>query len=99
MKNEYDFPGAERGKVLRENAEFDLPIYLDADVREYLTERARDKGVEVGAVVNQLLKRDIELIETPNSTLSRWTMTSAQGAWISCPTHRSSACSINSQQV
>jgi len=31
---------------------------------EYDFQRARDKGIEVGDLVNQLLKRDIELIET-----------------------------------
>lgn len=64
MKDEYDFSNAERGKFFRENAVFDLPIYLDADVRDYLALRARDKGIAVGELVNKLLKRDIELIET-----------------------------------
>jgi hypothetical protein len=32
-------------------------------VRDYLTERAKAKGVDVGDLVNDLLKRDIELIE------------------------------------
>jgi hypothetical protein len=32
-------------------------------VRDYLTERAKAKGVEVNELVNNLLKRDIELIE------------------------------------
>jgi predicted HicB family RNase H-like nuclease len=41
-----------------------LPIYLDPEVREYLTARAKDKGVEVNRLVNDLLKRDIDLIET-----------------------------------
>jgi hypothetical protein len=33
-------------------------------VRDYLTARAKAKGVEVNELVNELLKRDIELIET-----------------------------------
>jgi hypothetical protein len=32
-------------------------------VRDYLTERAKAKGVPVSDLVNDLLKRDIELIE------------------------------------
>ena len=40
-----------------------LPIYLDDETQRYLTDRAQAKGVDVGALVNQLLKKDIELIE------------------------------------
>jgi hypothetical protein len=64
MKNEYDFSGAERGKFFRKEATLDLPVYLEAGVRDYLTARAKAKGVEVNELVNELLKRDIELIET-----------------------------------
>ncbi len=64
MKNEYDFREAERGKFFRKNAVLDLPVNLEAGVRDYLTERAKAKGVEVNDLVNDLLKRDIELIET-----------------------------------
>jgi hypothetical protein len=39
-------------------------LYLDPDVRDYLAARAKDKGIEVNQLVNELLKRDIELIET-----------------------------------
>jgi predicted HTH domain antitoxin len=63
MKNEYDFSGAERGKFFRKDAVLELPVYLDASVRDYLTARAKAKGLEVNELVNELLKRDIELIE------------------------------------
>ena len=53
----------ERGKFYRPDAVLDLPVYLDARVRDYLTARAKAKGVEVNDLVNELLKRDIELIE------------------------------------
>jgi predicted HicB family RNase H-like nuclease len=64
MQNEYDFSNAERGKFHRKDAVLNLPIYLDPEVREYLTARAKDKGVEVNRLVNDLLRRDIDLIET-----------------------------------
>ena len=64
MKSEYDFSGAERGKFFRKDAVFELPVYLEAGVRDYLTARAKAKGLEVNELVNELLKRDIELIET-----------------------------------
>jgi hypothetical protein len=41
-----------------------LPVYLDADVQRYLTERAADKGVPLGELVNGLLKREIQIIES-----------------------------------
>ncbi len=63
MKDQYDFSGAQRGKFYRANATLQLPVYLDTEVREYLAQRAKAKGIEVGALVNDLLKRDIGLIE------------------------------------
>jgi len=63
MKDEYDFSNATRGKFRRSDAAFDIPVYLDASVREYLTARAKAKGVEVNELVNELLKRGIDLIE------------------------------------
>ena len=64
MQNDYDFSNAQRGKFYRKDATLELPIYLDPQVRDYLAERAKAKGVEVNQLVNDLLKRDIELIET-----------------------------------
>ncbi len=63
MKDEYDFSKGERGKFYQSNAKFSLPIYLDDDVFSYLAEKANNKGVEVGTLVNEILKKDIELIE------------------------------------
>ena len=64
MKSEYDFSKGERGKFFKANAELRLPVYLDADVQDYLTERAADKGVPLGEMVNGLLKREIQIIES-----------------------------------
>jgi uncharacterized protein len=63
MKDEYDFSKAVRGKFFRKPALTDLPIYLEPDVLEYLSARAQAKGIELNALVNELLKRDIGLIE------------------------------------
>jgi len=63
MKAEYDFSNAERGKFYRKDAVFNLPVYLDPQIREYLAERAQAKGVELSALVNELLRKDIELID------------------------------------
>ena len=64
MKPEYDFSKGERGKFFRPDAELRLPVYLDADVQHYLTQRAADKGVPLGEMVNGLLKREIQNIES-----------------------------------
>jgi hypothetical protein len=64
MQNEYDFSNGQRGKFFRKDATLELPIYLDPQVRDYLAARAKAKGIEVNQLVNELLKRDIELIET-----------------------------------
>jgi hypothetical protein len=64
MQDEYDFSNAERGKFYRKDAILELPIYLDADVRDYLAARAKAKGIDINQLVNELLKRDIEIIES-----------------------------------
>ena len=64
MKPEYDFSKGVRGKFFRPDAELRLPVYLDGDVQRYLAERAADKGVPLGEMVNALLKREIQIIES-----------------------------------
>lgn len=63
MKAEYDFSKGVRGKFYRPGVQLQLPVYLDDEVLVYLRERAKSKGVEVNRLVNDMLKRDIELIE------------------------------------
>lgn len=63
MKREYDFSKAERGKFYRKGAELRLPIYLDAKLQGQLERIARKKGKEVSDVVNQLVKKEVELLE------------------------------------
>lgn len=60
---EIDFSGGQRGKFYRQGAALRLPVYLDAEVRGYLAARAGAKGIPVERLVNDLLKKDIELIE------------------------------------
>ena len=63
MKDEYDFSNAERGKFYRKDALLVPPILLDPDVLTYLAERAQARGITLNALINHLLKMDIELIE------------------------------------
>jgi hypothetical protein len=64
MKPEYDFTKGERGKFFRPDSDLRLPIYLSADVQNYLAERAAQKGIPLGEMVNTLLKHEIQLIES-----------------------------------
>ena len=63
MRPEYDFSNGERGKFYRPDATLHLPVYLEAEVLTYLEARARDKGIELNELVNELLRQDIKLIE------------------------------------
>ena len=64
MKDEYDFSAAERGRFFRKEAALVPPVHLDAEVLEFLSARARGRGMTLNELVNALLKKDIELIET-----------------------------------
>jgi predicted HicB family RNase H-like nuclease len=63
MRDEYDFAGGQRGKFHRPNVRLVPPIHLEPEILTYLAERAKDKGTSLNTLVNQLLKKDIELIK------------------------------------
>lgn len=62
MKDEYEFSNAERGRFYRQDAILTPPVHLDADVLAFLSARAAAGGMSLNALVNALLKKDIELI-------------------------------------
>jgi hypothetical protein len=64
MPAEIDFSGGERGKFYRAGARLNLPVYLDAEVQAYLAAIAKKKGVQISELANDLLKKEIEIIET-----------------------------------
>ena len=63
MKEQYDFSKGVRGKFYNPNAVFQLPVYLDEQVQGYLAAKAQAKGIDLSALVNDLLKREIDLVE------------------------------------
>ena len=63
MKDHYDFSKGVRGMLYRPDAVFRLPVYLDEKVEAYLTAKAEAKGVELSDLVNDLLEREIAIIE------------------------------------
>lgn len=59
MPAEVNFTGATRGKFFHPN----LPVYLDAEVQDYLNIIAAKKGMPLSQIANDLLKREIGIIE------------------------------------
>jgi hypothetical protein len=63
MPAEIDFAGAKRGQFYRTGAQLNLPVYLDQKVQATLAALASAKGVELSALINDMLKKDIELMQ------------------------------------
>jgi len=56
MKKEYDFSKGERGKFFRKDAQYNLPVYLDADNLSFVTKIAERKKAGISKVVNDLIR-------------------------------------------
>src|SRR5271169_6052346 len=54
-------PGAIRGKDFRRGAP--VPVYLNQDLQSYLQAAAKRKGVSLNDFVNDLLNREIAIVE------------------------------------
>ncbi len=63
MKTEYDFSKGVRGKFSNPDGEFNLPIYLDREIADFVDKLSADKKIDRNRVVNKLLKKDLEIIE------------------------------------
>ena len=68
IPTEIDFSKGVRGKFFHPGAKFNLPVYLDEQVQARLSALANAKGVDFSALVNDLLKKDLELIEMGSQT-------------------------------
>jgi hypothetical protein len=64
MKAEYDFSKGERGRFYSPDAEFNIPIYLEPDVDEFIRRLAREKGKDAEKLVNEWLRHDIRLVQS-----------------------------------
>jgi hypothetical protein len=53
-----------RQNAASSSAELRLPIYLTSEVQSYLAQRAAEKGIPLGDMVNTLLKHEIQIIES-----------------------------------
>jgi len=63
MKKEYDFSKAERGRFHFPDARFNLPIYLDDEVRDFVEAIAKKRKTDPARVVNDLLRADKQVVE------------------------------------
>jgi hypothetical protein len=63
MKKEYDFSKAERGKFYNPEADFNLPVYLEPEVDQFVQTLSAEKKLDRSQIVNRLLKKDREIIE------------------------------------
>ncbi|MBC8228517.1 hypothetical protein H8E77_03095 [bacterium] len=64
MKAEYDFSKGERGKFYDSKAVFNLPIYLEKDVDDFIRKLANKKGKDVEKLVNEWLRGNMQLIQS-----------------------------------
>ncbi|HEX9626935.1 MAG TPA: hypothetical protein VGA00_08375 [Acidiferrobacterales bacterium] len=64
MPEEIDFSGGVRGKFYRPGVKLNLPVYLDAEVLAYLTAIATKKGVPLSELANDLLRKEIAILES-----------------------------------
>ncbi|MEA3091930.1 MAG: hypothetical protein QOJ04_3272 [Caballeronia sp.] len=63
MPAEIDFSGGTRGKFYRAGVTVGLPVYLETEVQTRLASLANAKGIDFSTLVNNMLRKDIELIE------------------------------------
>lgn len=63
MTKEYDFSKGVRGKFHNPDGEFNLPIYLDREVADFVQKLSVEKKVDRSQIVNKLLRKDMELMK------------------------------------
>jgi len=61
MKEEYDFFNAEQGKFFIPAEDIQIPIYLDQDIAQFLSKQCDSGSNSLQALVNDLLRKDIEI--------------------------------------
>ena len=71
MKSEYDFSKGERGKFYRPDVELSIPVYLDSDVAQAVRQYANKGKTDIGAFVNEWLRRDIKTMAQSRKVKAR----------------------------
>lgn len=62
-----DWSHAERGRLYRRGSADNVPLYLDREVTAFLKERASALGIPLRDLANEMLKKDIELVQSVES--------------------------------
>ncbi len=63
MRKEYDFSKAEQGKFYRPIEELEIPIYLDAEIKNYFSKKALEKQTDLVKVINIILRKEMEILK------------------------------------
>lgn len=63
MEMEYDLSKGVKGNFHNPEGEFNLPIYLEPEIAEFVHKLSVKKDIDRSQVVNQLLKKDKEIAE------------------------------------
>jgi len=64
MKKKYDFSKGIKGKFYIPENEIEMPIYLNKENLDYFLNLSALKKIEMSQLVNNVLSKDRELIET-----------------------------------
>jgi hypothetical protein len=64
MHNEYDFSKGVRGKFYQPDSKLNLPVYLDSEVLDFIQRVAKKRKTDISSVVNDLIRNDIQMIES-----------------------------------
>lgn len=64
MKDHYDFSKGVRGKFYRPLNELKIPVYLDPLITQELNAMMKNDSRDITMLVNDLLRKDIELLRT-----------------------------------
>lgn len=62
MKKEYDFSKGVRGKFYNPDGEFNLPIYLDHEIADFVNKLSVEKKIDRNQIVNKLLRKEMEIL-------------------------------------
>ena len=62
MKKEYDFSSAEQGKFFRPVEKLEIPVYLDAEVKNFFAKLAIARRTRLDKVVNTTLRKEMKNI-------------------------------------
>ena len=64
MRKEYDFSKGVRGKFYKPDSKLNLPVYLDSEVLDFVQRVAKKRKTDISSVVNNLIRNDIQMIES-----------------------------------